>query len=208
MIDMTLFPVFLAGAVALAMAPGPDMAFTLATAASRGPRAGLGAVAGISVGGAVWTIAAALGLAALISASEHALNVVRYAGAAYLLWLAWKTLRSLDGLPEGHASRDAWHAFRRGFLTNLLNPKIGLFFLAFLPQFANPEIGPVWLQMLTLGGIFFLIGSGILVGVAIAAGAAQQKLARSRTWRRALNGIAASAFGLLGLRLLFDADTA
>lgn len=208
MLDPQLFPLFLAGAIALAFTPGPDMAFTLATAASRGPRAGLGAVAGIVTGGAIWTLAASLGLAALVATSEHALNVVRYAGAAYLLWLAIQTLRHLDEAPAGRASQNAWRAFRRGLTTNLLNPKIGLFFLAFLPQFTNPEIGPVWLQMLTLGGIFFGIGTLILIAVALAAGAAQSLLTESKTWRRALNGIAATAFGGLGLRLLFSGDAA
>lgn len=208
MVDPQLFPVFLAGATALALSPGPDMAFTLATAASRGPRAGLGAVAGIAIGGALWTIAAALGLAALVATSDRALDVVRYAGATYLLWLAIQTIRNLDAAPSGHASQSAWRAFRRGLTTNLLNPKIGLFFLAFLPQFTNPEIGPVWLQMLILGGIFFCVGTGVLIAVALAAGAAQKKLMRSRAWRRALNGLAATAFGGLGLRLLFLRDAA
>jgi threonine/homoserine/homoserine lactone efflux protein len=208
MFDVTLFPVFLAGAIALALAPGPDMAFTLATAASRGPRAALGAVAGIITGGAIWTLAAAFGLAALVATSEHALTVIRYGGAMYLLWLAWRTFSTLDGTPKGHASQNAWRAFQRGLTTNLLNPKIGVFFLAFLPQFTNAEIGPVWLQMLTLGGIFFAIGTSILIMVALAAGAAQHKLTTSRRWRRALNGIAATAFGALGLRLLFAGETA
>ena len=208
MLDPQLFPVFLAGATALALSPGPDMAFTLATSASRGPRAGLGAVAGIAIGGAIWTVAAALGLAALVATSDRALDVVRYAGAAYLIWLAIQAVRNLDSAPAGHASRSASRAFRRGLTTNLLNPKIGLFFLAFLPQFTNPEISPVWLQMLVLGGIFFAIGTSVLITVALAAGAAQARLARSRTWRRVLNGLAATAFGTLGLRLLFLRDAA
>ena len=207
MLDTNLLPLFLAGGLALALAPGPDMAFTLATAASRGLRAGLGAVAGIATGGAIWTVAAAIGLAALLTASEHALSVIRYAGAVYLLWLAWRTIRTLDAAPHGHASANASEAFLRGLMTNLLNPKIGLFFLAFLPQFTNADIGPVWIQMLVLGAIFFAMGTVVLVGVALAAGAAQEKLARSLSLRRTLNGLAATAFGGLGLRLIFGGDT-
>ena len=208
MLDLSLFPLFLVAGLALALTPGPDMAFTLATAAARGTRAGLGAVAGIITGGLVWTVAAAAGLAALVAASDHALTVVRYAGAAYLIWLAIKTLRALDKPMEGEGARDAGRAFRQGLTTNLLNPKIGLFFLALLPQFTNAEIGPVWLQMLVLGLIFFVMGTVILVCVALAAGAARDRLARSTNTRRVLNGLAATAFGGLGLRLIFSGNTA
>jgi threonine/homoserine/homoserine lactone efflux protein len=208
MLDLSLFPLFLVAGLALALTPGPDMAFTLATAAARGTRAGLGAVAGIITGGLVWTVAAAAGLAALVAASDHALTVVRYAGAAYLIWLAIKTLRALDKPMEAEGARDAGRAFRQGLTTNLLNPKIGLFFLALLPQFTNAEIGPVWLQMLVLGLIFFVMGTVVLVCVALAAGAARDRLARSANTRRVLNGLAATAFGGLGLRLIFSGNTA
>lgn len=206
MLSIDILPLFLAAAIALALTPGPDMAFTLATSASRGSRAGLAAVAGIIAGGAVWTIAAAAGLAAIVAASEQALTVIKYAGAGYLIWLAIQTVRKIDALPVAKAGDDAGRAFRQGLLTNLLNPKIGLFFLALLPQFTNPEIGPVWLQMLTLGGIFFALGTIVLTVVAILAGKAQEKLVGSKTWRRTLNGLAATAFGGLGLRLLLDGD--
>jgi threonine/homoserine/homoserine lactone efflux protein len=206
MLDLSLFPLFLAAAIALVLTPGPDMAFTLATAASRGPRAGLGAVAGICTGGLVWTVAAAAGLAALIAASEHALTVVRLAGAAYLIWLGWKTLRSLDAPLEAEGAGSAGRAFRQGLLTNLLNPKIGLFFLALLPQFTNAELGPIWLQMLSLGLVFFTIGGFVLVAIVFAAGAARDRLTSSRATRRLLNGIAATAFGGLGLRLIFSGN--
>ena len=159
-----------------------------------------------SRGGAIWTVLAAAGLAALLATAEHALTVIRYAGALYLLYLAWKTLRHLDAPLESRGARSSWRAFRRGLVTNLLNPKIGLFFLAFLPQFTNAELSPVWLQMLVLGGIFFSIGTGVLIIVALAAGQAQAWLAGSRTARRALNGLSATAFGGLGLRLILVDD--
>lgn len=203
---LEMLPLFLIAATALALTPGPDMAFTLATSASRGSRAGLAAVAGIISGGAIWTIAAAAGLAAIVAASSHALMVIKYAGAAYLLWLALQTVRKIDHLPSAKAGGNAARAFRQGLMTNLLNPKIGLFFLALLPQFTTPETGPVWLQMLTLGAIFFGIGTVILTGVAIAAGKAQERLQGSKTWRRALNGLAATAFAGLGMRLLLSSD--
>jgi threonine/homoserine/homoserine lactone efflux protein len=206
MLDLSLFPLFLAAGLALALTPGPDMAFTLATAAARGPRAGLGAVAGICTGGLVWTVAAAAGLAALIAASEHALTAVRLAGAGYLIWLGWKTLRSLDAPLEANGANSAVRAFRQGLVTNLLNPKIGLFFLALLPQFTNAGLGPVSAQMLVLGSVFVGLGGLVLTLVVFAAGAAQARLKRSRLSRRVLNSIAATAFGGLGLRLIFSGN--
>lgn len=207
MLDLDILPVFIAGAAALAVTPGPDMMFTLATAAARGRAAGLGAVAGIISGGLVWTLASAVGLAALVAANPNSLMIVRYAGAAYLIWLAYRTFRTLSALPEGEAANDLASAFRRGFVTNLLNPKIGLFFLAFLPQFTNAQIGPVWIQMLLLGLIFFAIGAVILIAVALAAGTARDHLAQSQAWRKGLNALAGTAFGGLGLRLLFTGNT-
>jgi len=208
MLDTSLFPIFLTGAVFLALAPGPDMAFTLATAASRGPKAGLAATAGIVTGGAIWTVLAAAGLAALLATAEHALLAIRYAGAGYLLFLAWKTLRNIDAPIEAASARNAGRAFRRGLTTNLLNPKVGLFFLAFLPQFTNPDLSPLWLQMLLLGGIFFLIGTAVLILVALAAGQVQRLLGASPTAKRVLNGLSATAFASLGLRLILVDDVA
>ncbi|MGK0266240.1 MAG: threonine/homoserine/homoserine lactone efflux protein [Maricaulis sp.] len=95
----------------------------------------------------------------------------------------------------------------RGLLTNLLNPKIGMFFLPFLPQFTNAGIGPIWIQMPLLGAIFFAMGTIMLICVALAAGAAQASLARSLSLRRGLNALAATAFGGLGLRLIFGGNT-
>tara|TARA_R110002072_G_scaffold1884_1_gene15663 strand:+ start:309 stop:935 length:627 start_codon:yes stop_codon:yes gene_type:complete len=202
MIDTSLLPLFLAGAIALALAPGPDMAFTLATAASQGRVAGLAAAAGIITGGAFWVIATALGLAALLATAEWSLTAIRWVGGAYLVFLAIQTLRHIDDAPRADPARRLSSAYRRGLVTNLFNPKIGLFFMAFLPQFTNAEIGPVWLQFVILGTIFFAIGSCVLLTVALAAGSARAILVRSVFWRRALNGLAATAFGVLGLRLL------
>lgn len=206
MIDTSILPLFLAGAVALAIAPGPDMVFTMATAATQGWRGGLAAAAGIITGGLFWVGATAMGLAALLSTSKHALTVIRWIGGAYLVFLAIQTVRHIDATPRADAAKRLSSAYRRGLMTNLLNPKIGLFFIAFLPQFTNPSVGPVWLQIIILGLIFFTIGSCILLIIAFSAGAARDRLVRSKTWRRGLNAIAATAFGVLGLRLLLMRD--
>ena len=206
MIDLSLFPLFLGGALALNFTPGPDVAFTLATATKGGVRAGLAAALGIGAGSLVWAVFAAGGLAALLAASEHALTVIRIAGGFYLLYLAVRTIAKIDQSFDVAGDVNMMAAFRSGAITNLLNPKVGVFFLAFLPAFANPAIGPVWLQTLILGAVFSFTGVCVLAGVAIGAGAIRERLARSRKMRITLNSVAASAFGLLGLRLLLMRD--
>ena len=206
MIDLTLFPLFLAGALALNFTPGPDVAFTLAAATRGGVRTGLAAALGIGAGSLVWAMLAAGGLAALLAASEHALTVIRIAGGFYLLYLAVRTIAKLDQSFDVAGDVNMLAAFRSGAITNLLNPKVGVFFLAFLPAFVNPEVGPVWLQTFVLGAVFSCTGVCVLAGVAFGAGAIRERLARSKKMRIGLNSIAASAFGLLGLRLLLMRD--
>ena len=206
MIDWTVFPLFLAGALALAVTPGPDMAFVLATSASKGGRAGLVAASGVAAGSLFWILASTAGLTALLAASEHALLVVRWVGGAYLIYLAIQAMRHLGDAPKGRPAGTLSAAFRRGLMTNLLNPKVGLFFIAFLPQFTNPDIGPAWLQIITLGVLFSAMGTSVLIVVAFSAGAVRERLLTSLTWRRVLNGIAATAFGALGLRLIWSRD--
>ncbi|WP_394693193.1 LysE family translocator [Hyphobacterium sp.] len=208
MIDLAILPIFIAGAVALAIAPGPDMAFTMATTASSGRQAGLAALLGINIGAASWLLATVLGLSAMLAATEHALTVVRWVGGAYLVFLAVQTLRHWNEAPTARAAGSVRRAMIRGATTNLLNPKIGLFFMAFLPQFTNAELGPVWVQLMTLAAIFMAIGNTVLISVIFVAGAARAKLAQSLTLRRVLNGVAATAFGALGLRLILSRDTA
>ena len=202
MIDPALFPLFLAGALVLNVTPGPDMAFTLASATRGGTAAGLAAAAGVGAGSLVWAALTAGGLAALLAASDQAFAVIKALGGAYLLFLAWRAYRTRKDFKSVEGAGDLRSAFRSGALTNLFNPKVGLFYLAFLPSFTNAEIGPVWLQILTLGVVFSFTGSLVLAGVAFAAGSLRERLARSETLRVRLNTVAATAFAALGLRLV------
>lgn len=206
MIDPALFPLFLAGALLLNVTPGPDMAFTLASATRGGSKTGIAAAIGVGAGSIVWAGLTACGLAALLAASDHAFSVVKTIGGVYLLYLAWRAYRTRKDFKSVDGAGDLAGAFRSGALTNLLNPKVGLFYLAFLPSFTSPEIGPVWLQTLTLGAIFSLSGAVVLVGVALAAGAVRNRLAASVRLRSGLSLFAATMFGALGLRLIFVAD--
>lgn len=204
LIDPAQFGIFLAGALLLNITPGPDMAFTLASAARGGVRAGLAAALGVGAGSLGWAVLTAGGLAALLAASAEAMTVIRAAGGAYLLYLAWRSWRSRRAFREAAGAGGLISAFRAGVFANLFNPKVGLFFLAFLPTFANAELGPVWRQTLFLGALFSLSGTLVLFGVALAGGALSNRLARSERLRVSLNSVAAFAFAALGLRLIFS----
>lgn len=207
MIDGPSFALFLGGALLLNVTPGPDMAFTLASAARGGTRAGVAAAIGVGAGSLCWALVTTLGLAALLAASEQGLTVIRLIGGFYLLYLAVRTITdptdqatvSADG-----ASRATAKYFRDGAVTNLFNPKVGLFYLAFLPGFADPSVGSVAFQTLLLGVIFSITGAAVLVAVAIAAGGVRNALASSARFRFGLKAMSASLFGGVGLYLLLS----
>jgi len=192
---------FMGAAVLLYLTPGADMMFTLASGMSGGPRAGLAAAVGIALGVLAHVTMAAAGLAALILAYPAAYDAIRYVGAAYLAFLAIRSWRAEGDLAAQKGRANVWRAFRRGFLTNLLNPKVALFVLAFLPQFTDPAVGPIWQQILWLG-LFLGIG-GILSDGAygVFAGVMADRLRRSS---RAMNKISAIVFGGLAARLALN----
>ena len=199
-----MFLLFLAGALLLNITPGPDMAFTLATSAKSGTRSGLAAAAGVVTGSLVWAALTAVGLAALLAASEHALTVIRMAGGAYLVYLGVKTYLHRHNAPEVTGAVNFGRAFRSGALTNMLNPKVGLFFLAFLPSFVDPAAGPVGPQIFILGVLFSFSGGLVLALAAMAAGRMRESLVNSAHLRAGLNTASASIFGGLGLYLVFS----
>jgi threonine/homoserine/homoserine lactone efflux protein len=191
---------FLAAAVVLAITPGPGIFYVLARSLGEGTRIGLRSSLGTALGGLCHVVAAALGLSALLMTSATAFEVVRYAGAAYLIFLGVKTLLGLRAeAPEGPPARaGTGHAFRQGVLTELLNPKTALFFLTFLPQFAQPERGAVAPQLLALGAVSVTLNSGVDLVVAGAAGRARGTLRAGSRWvrrQRALSGAALIALG-------------
>lgn len=198
---------FLIGALVLNLTPGSDVMFAIASGLQGGPRAGLAAGLGIGIGGIFHTLATAFGLAAVVAAHPGVLDVVRWAGAAYLLWIAVKSWRAAppvagrDGGGAGGRAGGAMRprdAFRRGVVTNVLNPKVALFMLAYLPQFTDPAIGPLWQQMLILGSIVFLGGMIITMGYGATAGWLGMRLVRRMG---ALNKVAACLFGGLAAKL-------
>ncbi|CAA0097109.1 Homoserine/homoserine lactone efflux protein [BD1-7 clade bacterium] len=194
--------------MALAVAPGPDNLFVLSQSALYGRRSGLWVTAGLCSGLLFHTAAVALGLAALIQASSFAFTLVKFAGAGYLLYLAWGALRAaLRDVPLGAANQSSTlvsplSLYRRGVLMNITNPKVTLFFLAFLPQFIAPQGLPVFAQVGILG-VVFMLGTFIVFGlIAFGAGQMGERLQQSATARRWLNVIAGTVFTALALRLL------
>lgn len=165
---------FMTAALALNVTPGPDMLYVVARSVGEGRAAGIVSALGIAAGTIVHTLAVALGLAGLLRAVPVAFEIVKWMGAAYLVWLGVRALRRSGTLSTTEelapASRGAM--FRQGMLTNVLNPKVALFFLAFLPQFVDPERGPVALQMIALGVLFNIQGTLVNILVAVLASGA------------------------------------
>lgn len=199
--DPWIIATFVGASFLLYLTPGADMMFTIASGVAGGPRAGLAAAAGISFGVLAHVIAAAAGLAVLVAASPAMLDGVRYAGAAYLAYLAYSSWIADPNMEVRKGRAQVWRAFRRGFLTNIMNPKVILFILAFLPQFTDPAIGPVWHQIVILGAILGI--GGILTDgtYGVFAGLAAERVRKSAG---VMNKISAVIFGSLAARLAIN----
>ncbi|QIE57710.1 LysE family translocator [Pikeienuella piscinae] len=199
--DAAVLATFFAASLALNFTPGADMMFAVASGASGGPRAAVAAAFGINLGVVAHISLAALGLAALIAANPLAYDFIRFAGAAYLVWLAIQTWRAPPPAPGAARRAPVGRVALRGFATNILNPKTALFIFAFLPQFADPARGPVWAQIVALGGIFIATGFTVNAVVGALAGAATGRLLRAS---RLMSRVSALVFGGLAARLVID----
>ena len=198
--DASTLVVFAGAALALIVIPGPAVLFILAQSVEHGRRAGVLSALGVATGGLVHIVAAAVGISALVLSSAVAFSIVKYAGAAYLLYLGIRRLleRSREG--EDAVPREARPAriFGRGVVVNILNPKTALFFLAFLPQFVDPDHGSVLGQILVLGTLFVLLALLSDTLYAVGAGALAARL-RRRSERARDAGRYAGAAVYLGL---------
>jgi threonine/homoserine/homoserine lactone efflux protein len=187
--EVTTLAAYTVAAVALILTPGPDTAFVLAQSVGGGRPAGVRAALGVAAGVLVHTVGAVIGLSVVFRISSLAYTAVRIAGAAYLLYLGVTTLRGEGGIDvEGPTAEGS---FRQGLVTNVLNPKVALFFLAFLPQFGRG------LELLPLGGLYALLTAVYLGGLALASGTAREAVARPgvRTWLRRTAGGTMLALG-------------
>lgn len=187
----------------LGITPGPDNVFVLVQSATYGRRAGMLVVLGLCGGLVVHTTAIALGLAAVFAASETAFVLLKFAGAAYLAYLAWQAFRApvSDGSGAPAPALQPQQLLLRGVVMNLTNPKVVFFFLAFLPQFVDPAHGAVALQLALLGAIFILATLLTFGAVSYFAATAGQRLRRSAKAQQWMNRAAGTVFAGLALRL-------
>ena len=203
MIPIETLLTFLAASLLLALAPGPDNIFVLTQSALSGRSAGIAVVLGLCSGLVGHSAAVALGVAVIFQTSAAAFTALKFIGAGYLLYLAWQAFRapaSRIGSKAGvHLNR--WKLYRRGIIMNITNPKVSVFFLAFLPQFADPQRGPVWIQILVLGGVFIFATIVVFGSIALLAGTLGQWLNRSDRAQGLLNKVAGTVFLALALKL-------
>ncbi len=199
---------FFAASIALALAPGPDNIFVLTHAAQHGRAAGIAVTLGLCSGLVLHTSAVALGLAAILQAAPLALQIVQSIGGLYLLYLAWGAWRAVaQPLSTTRSGLSRFALYRRGVVMNVTNPKVSLFFIAFLPQFANPERGALAVQIAALGATFIAATLLVFGGIAVLAGALGGWLSRMPGAQRTVNALAACVLAALALRLLFALNT-
>lgn len=201
--NLQVLLVFFTTSVLLALAPGPDNLFVMAQSAHRGRAAGLMVTLGLCTGLLVHTSAVAFGLAAVFRASAVAFAALKFAGAAYLAYLAWQAFRSpvARGSAEPAGRPGVSRLYVRGIIMNVTNPKVSIFFLAFLPQFADPAKGPIAPQMLVLGGVFIVATILVFGSISVLAGTVGERFRRSAGAQKALNWIAGSIFAGLAIKL-------
>ena len=199
------FLAFALAGLALNIVPGADMTFVIASAARGGRRDGIVAALGIGGGALFHVLAAALGLSALLAASQTAFALIKWVGAAYLLYIAVSLIRSggRSADAESRPRLSGWLLFRAAALVNILNPKVALFFLAFLPQFVDPLAEFPALQILCLGLWFDFVGTLVNGVVAIAAANAAARLRHVSWLGSAARCFAATAMAGLAVRLAF-----
>lgn len=202
-VDPILLLAFLPAALALNLTPGADMMFCLAQGLRGGARPAVAASAGISLGGMVHVTLAGLGLGALMEALPWLFGAIRWIGAAYLLWLAWKTLTTPIGAGDLPAARPS-RAFRDGMIVNLSNPKVILFILAFVPHFVDASL-PVLPQFLVFGTVLAIGGFVINGCVGIFAGSLGKRLLHDPRTERGLRYASAMVFGALAARIGWEA---
>lgn len=208
MISLDTLLLFALAAVLLVLTPGPNLLYLVSRTLCQGRAAGIASLAGTTTGFLVHIIAAALGLSAVFLAIPALYDAMRWAGAAYLLWLAWDAVRPHGGgglfTPRVLPPESRWMLFRTGVLTSILNPKVALFYLALLPQFVDPARGSVLGQSLLLGAVQLVIAAvGDLMFVLLAARTARW-LAQRPLWAKAQRWIMAGTFAAIAARLALD----
>ncbi len=204
MIPVDILITFFAASALLALSPGPDNIFVLTQSALNGKLAGLVVTCGLCTGLIVHTLAVAFGVAVIFQTSAAAFTALKFFGAGYLLYLAWQAFRASATQIQSadNNGRDYLKLYRRGIIMNITNPKVSIFFLAFLPQFADPDRGSLTLQLISFGGIFIVATVLVFGSIALLAGGIRQWFYRSANAQQILNRIAGTVFIALAVNLV------
>ncbi len=191
----------------LVLTPGPNMMYLVSRTVAQGRRAGLVSLGGVAAGFGVYLVAATVGITAVFAVVPGLYLAVKLAGAAYLLWLAWQALRpggTSVFAPTALAPDPAGRLFTMGFLTNLLNPKIAILYMALIPQFVVPEHGQVWLQSLVLGVVQIVVALSVNGLIVLGAGGIATFLAGRPLWLRVQRYLMGTVLGLMAVLVATD----
>jgi len=204
LIELTQLLLFIAASFLLCLAPGPDNIYVLTQGMTKSKKAAIITTFGLCTGLIIHTSAAALGISVIFQTSQMAFNIVKYAGAAYLLYIAYQAFKyrnePLD-LSVQNSSSELKKLFFKGFIMNILNPKVSIFFLAFLPQFVNTQAGNVPIQMITLGIIFMIMTVIVFSSIGIAANLLSSKLQKNPSIVKVMNILTSTVLVALGIKL-------
>lgn len=208
MIDLTYWSVFLAAAVVLNISPGPDLIYILSRTIANGRRIGIASSLGVCSGAFVHVVAAAAGISAILMTSAVAFMIVKYVGAAYLIYLGVQALRSngasFDTAVADKKQVSAWRAYKQGVMIDVLNPKVAIFFMAFLPQFVRADAGPVALQLILLGLAVNIVAVIIECSIVLLAARTTHFFRNSPKLGKWLDRVLGSVLVALGVRLAFS----
>lgn len=205
MIPLDTLLIFAAASILLALTPGPNWLYLLSRTMCQGTRAGFVSLAGTMSGVTVHMLAAAFGLSLVLLAVPFAFDAIRLAGAAYLLWMAWSTIREGGGFePRPMEPAPAATLFRQALLTGILNPKVAIFYLSLLPQFIDPARGSVLAQSLILGTVQLLVALPIDGAWVLLAGGISRWFTQRPLWLKMQRWMLGGAFGALAAWLAFD----
>ncbi|MDI2587047.1 LysE family translocator [Psychrobacillus sp. NEAU-3TGS] len=201
-LDSTHFTAFLVATLVIAIVPGPDMAYIVSRSIAEGKKAGIATSFGMQVGVMFHILLAAFGLSALLMTSALVFQIIKYIGAAYLIYLGIQTIRDKKGLKINIQDNQGGirKAFWQGAIIDIFNPKVALFFLTFLPQFISPNMGNTFFQFIFLGVVFALLTLIVDIGYSLIAGSIKNVLAKNNTamqWQKKISG-----FTLIGLGTL------
>ena len=211
MSDLSYWLLFLSTAFALNVAPGPDLLYILTKTVANGKRVGIASALGVCTGALFHVVAASIGLSAILVSSSLAFTIVKYIGAGYLLYLAYQSFRSvgtsLNVSQETRPKESAWAAFKQGVLVDILNPKVAIFFMAFLPQFIRDGHGSVPIQLMYLGLLVVAVAVFVEVLYVLAASKLTEKIRSSKKLSVWLDRTVGTVFVALGLKLAVSTGT-